>query len=181
MVNVMLSGGIALVVTLLVTPLLIRFLVRRGYGQPIHDDLVLHHFKRGKPTMGGVVIIGATLVGYLGSHAILLALHAADLARVTSGRITISALLVLFLLVGLGLIGFLDDFTKIREERNLGLTSRQKLTGQALVTVAFAALALWTTDGAGHPPASTAISFVRDTRLDLGFAGPALGAVLFLL
>ena len=58
MVNVMLAGGIAMPVALLGTPLFIRFLVRRGYGQPIHDDLVLHHVKRGKPTMGGAVIIG---------------------------------------------------------------------------------------------------------------------------
>ncbi len=181
MVNVMLAGGVALVVALLGTPLLIRFLVDRGYGQPIHDDLALHHVKRGKPTMGGAVIIGATLLGYVGSHAILFALGAADLARVSAGRTTVSALLVLFLLVGLGLIGFLDDFTKIREERNLGLTSRQKLAGQGVVTVAFAVLALWATDGAGRPPASTAISFVRDTSLDLAFAGPALGAALFLL
>lgn len=49
MVNVMLAGGIALLLALLGTPLLIRFLVGRGYGQPIHDDLTLHHVKRGKP------------------------------------------------------------------------------------------------------------------------------------
>jgi phospho-N-acetylmuramoyl-pentapeptide-transferase len=181
MVNVMLAGGTAMLVALLGTPLLIRFLVRRGYGQPIHDDLTLHHVKRGKPTMGGAVIIGATLIGYLGSHAILIAVDAGDLAGVTPAGVSTSALLVLFLLVGLGVVGFLDDFTKIREERSLGLTSRQKLAGQALVTVAFAALALWTTDGGGRAPASTAISFVRDTRLDLASAGPILGAVLFLL
>ena len=181
MINVMLAGGIALLVALLGTPLFIRFLVRRGYGQPIHDDLTLHHVKRGKPTMGGAVIIGATLIGYLGSHAILLVVHAGGLSGVTSGRVSVSALLVLFLLVGLGVVGFLDDFTKIREERSLGLTSRQKLAGQTLVTVVFVALALWTTDGNGRAPASTAISFVRDTRLDLAFAGPVLGALLFLL
>jgi phospho-N-acetylmuramoyl-pentapeptide-transferase len=181
MVNVMLAGGIALLVALLGTPLFIRFLVRRGYGQPIHDDLTLHHVKRGKPTMGGAVIIGATLIGYLGSHGILLVVDAGGLAGVTGGRVSVSALLVLFLLVGLGVVGFLDDFTKIREERSLGLTSRQKLAGQTLVTVVFVVLALWTTDGNDRAPASTAISFVRDTRLDLAFAGPVLGALLFLL
>ncbi len=49
MLNVMLAGGTATLVALLGTRLFIRFLVRRGYGQPIHDDLVLHHVKRGKP------------------------------------------------------------------------------------------------------------------------------------
>lgn len=181
MVNVMLAGGVALLVALLGTPLFIRFLTRRGYGQPIHDDLTLHHVKRGKPTMGGAVIIVATLVGYLGSHLVLLGADVGGPGRVTGGRISVGALLVLFLLLGLGLIGFLDDYTKIRQERSLGLTSRQKLLGQSLVTVVFAALALWTNDSAGRAPVSTAISFVQDTPVDLAFAGPALGAVLFLL
>ncbi len=181
MVSVMLAGAIALGVAVLGTPLLIRFFVGRGWGQPIHDDLTLHHVKRGKPTMGGTVLIGAALVGYLGSHALMRGADAAGVAGLTTSPVSVSALLVLFLLVGLGLVGFLDDYTKIRRERSLGLTSRQKLAGQGLVTAVFAALALWTTDGAGQPPASTAISFVRDTRLDLAFAGPALGAVLFLV
>ena len=181
MVNVMLAGGIAMLVALLGTPSFIRFLLGRGYGQPIHDDLTLHHVKRGKPTMGGAVIIAATLIGYLGSHLILIAVDAGGLAGVTGDPVSVSALLVLFLLVGLGVVGFLDDFTKIRAERSLGLTSRQKLAGQTLVTVVFVALALWTTDGNGNTPVSTAVSFVRDTRLDLAFAGPVLGALLFLL
>ncbi len=181
MVDVMLAGGTAMLVALLGTPLLIRFLVRRGYGQPIHDDLTLHHVKRGKPTMGGTVIIAATLVGYLVSHLVLLGLYAGGVVGRPGAGFSVSALLVIFLLVGLGFVGFLDDYTKIREERSLGLTSRQKLAGQALVTVVFAALALWTKDADGRAPASTAISFVRDTSLDLAFAGPALGAALFLV
>jgi phospho-N-acetylmuramoyl-pentapeptide-transferase len=179
--NVMLAGGSAMLLALLGTPLFIRFLVRRGYGQPIHDDLVLHHVKRGKPTMGGTVIIAATLVGYLGSHAVLAAVDAGGLAGVTRDPVSVSAVLVLFLLLGLGLVGFLDDVIKIRAERSLGLRSWQKLAGQAAVTVVFAGLALWTTDGHGSAPASTAISFVRDTAVDLAFAGPVLGALLFLL
>ncbi|MGL5927987.1 MAG: phospho-N-acetylmuramoyl-pentapeptide-transferase [Dermatophilaceae bacterium] len=187
MLSVMLAGGAALVVSLLGTPAFTRFLVRRGYGQPIHDDLALHHVKRGKPTMGGVVIIAATLAGYLGSHAVVAVLDAGGLdgvtgvTGVTARGVSVGGVLVLVLLVGLGLVGFVDDYTKIRNERSLGLTSRQKLAGQALVTVVFAALALWTTDSDGRAPASTAISFVRDTDVDLAFAGPAVGAVLFLL
>ncbi|MBM6402323.1 phospho-N-acetylmuramoyl-pentapeptide-transferase [Phycicoccus sonneratiae] len=181
MVNVMLAGGLALLVSLLGTPLFVRFLTRRGYGQPIHDDLTLHHVKRGKPTMGGAVVIGAALVGYFGSHLAVLGIEAGDIGQVTSDPVSLSALLVLFLLVGLGAVGFLDDFTKIRAERSLGLTSRQKLAGQTVVTIAFAAMALWVTDDSGRAPASTAISFVRDTPLDLAVAGPALGALLFLL
>src|SRR5262245_14441786 len=138
MVNILLAGGIALVSSLLVTPLFVRFLVRRGYGQFIRDDLTQHHYKRGKPTMGGIVIIGAALAGYFGSHLVLMALGASGTLSVTPGRFTVSALLVLLLLVGMGLVGFLDDYTKISKARSLGLTSKQKLLGQAIVTVAFA-------------------------------------------
>jgi len=181
MVNVMLAGGISTAVALLGTPFLIRFLVRRRYGQFIRDDLTHHHVKRGKPTMGGLVIIAATIVGYLGSHALLLPLRATGVVEVAPNPLSLGALLVLFLLVGLGVVGFLDDYTKIRKERSLGLTSRQKLAGQTLVTVLFALAALLATDAQGRSPASTAVSLARDTGLDLAFAGPAVALVLFLV
>lgn len=181
MVNVVLAGGISMVVALLGTPVLIRFLVRRQYGQFIHDDLTQHHHKRGKPTMGGAVIIAAVIVGYLGSRPVLALLEASGLVNVRPTPLTLSALLVIFLLVGLGVVGFFDDYTKISKERSLGLTSTQKLIGQTLITVVFALLALLMKDDQGRAPASTAISFVRDTSLDLAFAGPVIGVLLFLL
>ncbi|MBQ1445255.1 MAG: phospho-N-acetylmuramoyl-pentapeptide-transferase [Renibacterium sp.] len=180
MVNVMLSGGIALLVALLGTPLFIRVLVRYRYGQIIRDDLVHHQVKRGKPTMGGVVIIGAAVLGYFGSYAVLLLINSAGRLQAGPGPAP-GGLLVLFLLLGLGLIGFLDDYIKVRKARSLGLTSRQKLLGQALVTVVFALAALLLKDDEGRPLASTAVSFVRDTKLDLGFAGPVIGSLLFVV
>ncbi|GAB3592311.1 phospho-N-acetylmuramoyl-pentapeptide-transferase [Angustibacter peucedani] len=181
MVNILLAGGISMVLSLLCTPLLVRYLAGHGFGQFIRDDLTQHHYKRGKPTMGGTVIIAAALVGYFGSHLVLLGANATDLVQVAPGRITLSALLVLLLLVGMGVVGFLDDVIKISKARSLGLTSKQKLLGQALVTVAFALPALLAEDADGHAPASAAISVVRDTALDLGAAGPLLGVVLFVV
>ena len=180
MINVLLAGGISMAVALLCTKPFIGFLIRRRYGQFIRDDLVHHHVKRGKPTMGGAVIIGAALVGYFGSHAILLSLSGTGALKAVHSGISLSALLVLFLLTGLGVVGFLDDYTKIRKERSLGLTSRQKLTGQAVVTVIFALAALLMTDEQGRAPASTAISVIRDTHFDLAFAGPGVALVLFI-
>jgi len=180
MVNVLLAGGISMAVALLCTKPFIALLTRRRWGQFIRDDLVHHHVKRGKPTMGGAVIIGAALAGYFGSHAILLCLSATGVLDVVHSGISLSALLVLFLLAGLGVVGFLDDYTKIRRERSLGLTSRQKLTGQALVTVIFALAALLVTDEHGLSPASTAISFIRDTSFDLALAGPVVAVLLFI-
>ena len=72
----------------------IRLLIRRGYGQLIRDDgPTSHHTKRGTPTMGGAVIIFGTLLGYFGAHLI------------TWRDPTVSGLLVLFLMTGLGLVG----------------------------------------------------------------------------
>ena len=109
MKGVLISGAVALIAALLGTPMFIRFLVKRGYGQFIRDDgPTSHHTKRGTPTMGGAIILGAVLVAYFAAHLATLQLP------------TMSALLVLFLMTGLGIIGFLDDFMKISKQRSLG-------------------------------------------------------------
>ena len=182
MVNVVLAGGVAMIAALFGTPLFIKFLVRRGYGQFIRDDgPTSHHTKRGTPTMGGAVIILATLLGYLVSHLILIVLDLSGVVEVTHSRFTLSALLVLFLITGLGFIGFLDDYTKISKQRSLGLTSVEKLAGQTIIAVIFSVLALQSPGDNTRSPASTAISFVRDTSLDLAAAGPVLGVILFII
>jgi phospho-N-acetylmuramoyl-pentapeptide-transferase len=77
-------------------------------------------------------------------------------------------LLVLFLMVGLGIVGFLDDFIKITKQRSLGLRSGAKIGAQAAVAVVFAVLALRFPDEQGYTPASDALSILRDTSLELG-------------
>ena len=131
--------------------------------------------------MGGAVIILATLLGYGVSHLVLILLDLSGMVEVTHSRFSLSALLVLFLIAGLGFIGFLDDYTKISKQRSLGLTSVEKLAGQTVVAVVFALLALLVTGDSPRAPASTAISFVRDTGIDLAFAGPVLGVILFIV
>ncbi|GAA1142229.1 phospho-N-acetylmuramoyl-pentapeptide-transferase [Ornithinicoccus hortensis] len=182
MVTVLLSAGIAMVVALFGTPLFIKFLVRRGYGQFIRDDgPTSHHTKRGTPTMGGAVIIAATLLGYFGSHLLLMLLDATGLVELGSNTFTISALLVLFLMAGLGLVGFLDDYIKISKQRSLGLRSHEKLIGQTAVAVIFAVLALQFPGDTYRTPASTAISFVRDTNIDFAVFGTVGGLICFVL
>jgi phospho-N-acetylmuramoyl-pentapeptide-transferase len=149
--TIVLAGSIALLGTLLGTRLAIRVLVKRGYGQLIRDDgPTSHHTKRGTPTMGGLVIISAVLFAYIASHLITWTLPSA------------SALLVLFLFTGLGVVGFLDDFIKISKQRSLGLRSKAKIAGQSVVAVTFALLSLQFPDERGITPASPAISFLRD-------------------
>src|SRR5690606_7573513 len=88
---------------------------------------------------------------------------------------------VLFLMTGLGVVGFLDDFIKISRQRSLGLSARAKIIGQGLIGITFAVLALQFQNANFRTPASTSISFVRDTGIDLAFAGATVGLVLFVL
>ena len=149
--TIVLAGGIALLCTLFGTRLAIRILVRKGYGQLIRDDgPTSHHVKRGTPTMGGLVIIAAVLLAYFASHLITLTPPSA------------SALLVLFLFTGLGVVGFLDDFIKISKQRSLGLRSKAKIAGQSVVAILFALGSLQFPDERGVTPASPYISFLRD-------------------
>jgi len=153
----MYSSVIALVCSLVGTPLIIRVLVKRGYGQLIRDDGPKNHLtKRGTPTMGGIVIVLSTLFAY----------GVTKLA--TQHMPSASALLVLFLMTGLGGVGFVDDFIKIYKQRSLGLRAKAKMIGQALVAVVFAVLVLHFPDARGLTPASTSVSFLQDTALTLG-------------
>ena len=150
---VLLGGGIALLISLLGTRFAIRQFTEWGYGQEIRDDgPTSHHTKRGTPTMGGVVIILSTVIGYFAAKLI------------TQDEPSASALLLLFLFVGMGLVGFLDDFIKISKQRSLGLRSKAKIIGQTVVGLVFGVLALspMLEDYRGKTPASTHISFIRD-------------------
>ncbi|GAA0190474.1 MULTISPECIES: phospho-N-acetylmuramoyl-pentapeptide-transferase [unclassified Aeromicrobium] len=151
MLAVLIAAALALVGTLLGTRVAIRVLVKKGYGQLIRDDgPTSHHVKRGTPTMGGTVIILASLVAY------------AVAKLVTGYAPSASAILLLFLFAGLGLIGFLDDYIKISKQRSLGLRSKAKMIGQVLVGLVFAILAIGWEDENGRTPISHAISFTRD-------------------
>lgn len=167
---VLISGGLAMLIALLGTPLFIRFLVRKQYGQFIRQDgPTAHYTKRGTPTMGGVVIIGATLLGWAGA------------ALLTGTAPSASSALLLFLMTGLGVVGFLDDFIKISRQRSLGLSARWKVVGQGLVGVVFSVLVLQFPNENFRTPASTQVSFIRDTNLDLAVWGATIGLVLFVV
>jgi phospho-N-acetylmuramoyl-pentapeptide-transferase len=155
--NVLVAAMTALLLSLLGTPFAIRLFRARGYGQLIRDDGPSTHLtKRGTPTMGGTVIIAATVIGYLVAHLVFLR------------GVTASGLLVLGLMTGLGAVGFLDDFIKIRKQRSLGLTATAKFGGQALVAVTFGILATRFANQDALTPVSTHLSFVRDYGLDFG-------------
>ncbi|WCC80575.1 phospho-N-acetylmuramoyl-pentapeptide-transferase [Cutibacterium equinum] len=151
MKNILLAGVVSMIGTLVGTRWFIHWLAARGYGQIIRDDgPTTHKTKKGTPTMGGAVIIASVLLAYSVAHL------------VTWTHPSVSAVLVLWLFAGLGLIGFLDDWTKISKQRSLGLKPKGKLLGQAFVAVTFAVAVMYFPDSHGVTPGSPAISFLRD-------------------
>lgn len=166
---ILFAGSLSLLFTLLGTRIAIQVLVAKGYGQLIRDDgPTTHHTKRGTPTMGGLVIIFSVVFAYFTAKLI------------TQDAPSISALLLLFLFVGLGTVGFLDDYIKIAKQRSLGLRSKAKFIGQTLVAVIFGWLALNPAfaDERGQTPASANISFIRELP---SLALPTVLAIVFML
>jgi phospho-N-acetylmuramoyl-pentapeptide-transferase len=158
--EVLIAAAVAFVLSLIGTARVIRLFTRLGFGQEIREDGPQTHIsKRGTPTMGGVVIVSATVIGYAVAHLV----H-------RSGP-TASGLLAIFAMVGMGAIGMADDLIKIRKQRSLGLNARAKLAGQLVVAIIFGVLAQHYRNRAGLTPASVNVSFTRDTSLALGGVG----------
>lgn len=126
MTELLYAAGTAFGICLLAGPMLIPVLHRLKYGQSIREEgPQRHQLKAGTPTMGGLMI--------------LLALSGS--AFIFAGNSPL-VWLALFVTLGHGVLGFLDDFIKVVLKRNLGLKARQKLLGQSILTIALAYFAL---------------------------------------
>ncbi|MEH7882868.1 phospho-N-acetylmuramoyl-pentapeptide-transferase [Bacillus sp. JJ1609] len=112
-------------ITVLLSPVFIPFLRRLKFGQSIREEGPKSHLKKtGTPTMGGIMILLSITVTTL----------------VMTGKFSqpsVETYLLLFVTLGFGLLGFMDDFIKVVMKRNLGLTSKQKLLGQIIISVIF--------------------------------------------
>ena len=119
MTRILIAGAVALAFALFGTKGLIHILAKRGYGQIIRDDgPTTHKVKHGTPTMGGVIFISAAILGYVVAHLF------------TATSMTTSAVLIIGLVVGLGFVGFLDDWLKVSRQNSRGLKGRYKLISQ---------------------------------------------------
>lgn len=149
---ILLSGAIAAVCALVGTRFAISWFAGHGWGQPIRDDgPTTHHVKRGTPTLGGLVILLSAVLGYLAATFL-----------VGSGP-SASGWLVLWVFLGCGLVGFLDDYIKVYTQNNAGLSSRAKMFGQSLVALSFGVLATrFFADERGVLPASAYLSTTRE-------------------
>jgi phospho-N-acetylmuramoyl-pentapeptide-transferase len=159
-VGILIAAAVALAAGLVGTPLAIRAFRRRGLGQLIQIDLPdAHQTKRGTPTLGGTVIIVGAVAGYLVVHLL------------SRGRapFTPAGVLVVVTMVLLGVVGFVDDYLKIRNQRSLGLSPTAKFAGQAAAAVVLGLGAWFWAD------AFRGISFVRP------LGGTELHLILFLI
>lgn len=115
---------IAFFLNIVISPVMIPFLKRLKFGQNVRDDGPSTHLKKsGTPTMGGISIIASIVL--------------TSMLFVIGNKYVQT---VLFMTLGFGIIGFLDDYIKIVKKRSLGLTPMQKIIGQLIVTLGFAYL-----------------------------------------
>ncbi|MFD1415494.1 phospho-N-acetylmuramoyl-pentapeptide-transferase [Oceanobacillus jeddahense] len=124
--GLLITIAVAFLITVLLSPIFIPFLRRLKFGQSIREEGPESHQKKtGTPTMGGIMIVFSIMITSLimGSRV--------------GGGINYELWLLLFVLFGYGLLGFLDDYIKVAMKRNLGLTSMQKLIGQIIIALVF--------------------------------------------
>lgn len=139
----------ALLISIVIGPMFIRWLRRLKFGQHIHEDVESHKAKAGTPTMGGLLILFSLTVSVL----------------LWADWRNVYIWLTLFVFWGFGLVGFIDDYTKIRNKNNKGICGKTKLLGQFLVA-GIAMLLLV------HEPAFStklAIPFFKGINPDLGW------------
>lgn len=120
--KLILSVIISFLISVILCPIIIPFLKRLKFGQYVRDDGPKEHLKKsGTPTMGGLIILSSTLI-----------------TSFIFVRKCPEIIPVLFMTLGFGIIGFLDDYIKVVMKRSLGLKAWQKMLGQFVITGVFA-------------------------------------------
>ena len=148
MVRVLVAGLVGMVIAVVVGPMFIEWLRRQSIGQHIREEGPPGHaVKQGTPTMGGLLILFAALV-----PALVVSLY------------TIPGVTIMLATLACALIGFSDDYLKVRRRRSLGLNGRWKMLGLVLITAGVG----WATSRIGYM--DTEIYFpVVDVNIDLGW------------
>src|SRR6478735_4405435 len=160
----LMAAGAAFAIVIFFTPFLIRRLRLLGIGQQIRDDGPIEHphvAKAGTPTMGGLAIVLATVVGFLFAH-----IRRNSIAFATPGWA------LLALVVGLGFVGWIDDYLGVRARRNMGLRKRGKTLGIVIIAALFAWLSVYFVHTDTH------LSFTQPLDADLGKLGLFLWVIL---
>ena len=153
--KILIAVGIALTVSIMLTPLLIGLFTRQGFGHEIRDDGPPSHKTQKRDAVDGRGSdSGGDLGGLPGHHLVGIVFD--------GGGPSASGLLVLGLATALGAVGFVDDLIKIRKARNLGLNKTAKAVGQVVAAVLFGMLLLQFRNSIGLTPGSAQLSYVRE-------------------
>lgn len=140
---------IAFIISAVLGPVIIPFLRKLKFGQTVRDDGPQSHLKKnGTPTMGGIIFLISVIVTSC--------IYMKEYPQIIP---------ILFVTVGYGVIGFLDDYIKIVLKRSEGLTPSQKMLGQIIVTGVFA-IYMYKFSGISL---EMIIPFFPEKTLDLGF------------
>ena len=165
MIRLLIAAAVALVTSLLGTAVLMKILIRYRIGQPISEDSPdKHSTKAGTPTMGGIAVVVAAIVGYIVSDFF-------------GGIYTVSGIIVMLTIIGGAAVGFFDDWLKVRKFHNQGLNKRAKMIGLLVVGIGFAwAMTELTT-------VHTTLSFTRFNYpgIELGRIGWSVWAVTLII
>jgi len=121
--NEYIAAIIAFIITIILGAFLLPVLTRLKFGQTVRSDGPKRHFaKMGTPTMGGIMFIPTIAIS----------------SFIVSSTKSMDLLLAIFIMIGFGLIGFFDDYIKIKKKRSLGLRANQKLILQLLLSMILA-------------------------------------------
>lgn len=146
--TILMSVIISFAISVVLGPVVIPFLKRLKVGQTVRDEGPKEHLKKnGTPTMGGILILISIVVTSI--------LYVKEYPKIIP---------ILFVTMGFGLIGFLDDYIKVVLKRSMGLRAWQKMALQILVTGVFAYYITHYTD----VPLAMKIPFMPNVTLDLG-------------
>jgi phospho-N-acetylmuramoyl-pentapeptide-transferase len=160
----------ALLISFIIGPIIIKLLKKMQIGEQAKQELQAtgnHSLKAGTPTMGGLIVLAAVLI-----PTILW-------ANIQNTYV----LLIVLITVGLGAVGFLDDYLKVIKKMKKGLIGRYKIVGQVLIGCIVGGTIFWypewfsTSFQAVHT--MTTVPFAKNIHFDFGFY--YIPAVIFIL
>jgi phospho-N-acetylmuramoyl-pentapeptide-transferase len=160
-----LAAVTSVLISLIIGKRIIKWLSNMQLKEVIRDDVGLdhHHAKSGTPSMGGVIIILAVVIPSL----------------LFMKMDSVYAWLIMFVIIALGLVGFLDDYIKVVKKNKSGLAGRFKIIGQVVVGIVVGAVLYFHPDFADVNTLST-VPFLKNVNIDYAFFGENLGWMIFI-
>lgn len=160
-----LAAATALVISLIIGRQIIRWLIKMQLKEVIREDIGLHtHLNKvNTPTMGGVIIILATVIP----------------AMLWMNMYSIYTWMIIFVVLVLGVVGFVDDYIKVVKKNKSGLHGWVKVFGQVFVGIVLGAtLYFWPSFSEYHT--LTTVPFLKDVNMDYAFFGTSTGWLIYI-